>query len=155
MRRIQTEHRLAINAERHVITFGKMSLPVIASILVALAGVFTAHAAPSETHAVKYIVISDVPAAADIYYRDADPPDFADYSHDPYRHSPKVEANVAPGAPWQLETTLANPDLWAMVAVSNASSSARPAFRCELLVDGVVTASNQGPKGALCSIRQW
>jgi hypothetical protein len=106
-------------------------------------------------HTVKYVVHSDVATTAEIYYRGADPPDFADYSHDPYRYSLKVEANIAPGAPWELDTALTDPDSWAMVVATNASSHAKQGFRCELMVDGVTQAINEGPKGALCSLRQW
>jgi hypothetical protein len=129
----------------------------IAVILVALslACLPSSHATTPGTHSVKYVVYSDVPASVDIYYRDTDPPDFADFSHNPYQYSPKVEANLAPGTPWQREASLANPDLWAMVAVSRVHSSVKPEFHCELLVDGVIAASNRGPMGALCSLRQW
>jgi hypothetical protein len=135
--------------------FGTVLLPVIAPFFVVPAGVSTAHTAPPGMHAVKYIISSDVPAAAEIHYRDTDPTDFADYSHDPYRYSPKVEADIAPGASWQLEVALATPDQWAMVAVSSASSSAKAEFLCVLLVDGAIAARNQGRKGTLCSLRQW
>lgn len=147
-------HKVTI-VVRQIAQFHKRAWLVITSILVGLVGTATAHAAPASMHAVKYVVFSNVPAAAQIYYRDSDPPDFADYSHNPYQYSPKAEANLGPGASWQLDVALANPDQWAMVSVSNARSSGKPTFRCELIVDGVVAASNQGPKGALCSLRQW
>lgn len=141
--------------QRVTIIVRQIARPVIASILVGLAGIATAHAAPSGMHAVTYVVSSNIPTTAQIYYRDSDPPDFADYSHNPYQYSPKAEANVAPGASWQLDVALVNPDQWAMVSVSNARSSGKATFRCELIVDGVIAASNQGPKGALCSLRLW
>ncbi len=123
--------------------------------VVAMANASTAHADTTARHTVKYIVYSNVPAEANIYYRDTDPPTAADFSHDPYRYSPKVEANMVPGAPWEFEAALADPGLWAMVVATNASSPAKSGFRCELAVDGVITAVNEGPKGALCSLRQW
>lgn len=130
---------------------------VVASIVVAMSmtGLSSSQATTPGMHSVKYVVYSDIPASVDIYYRDTDPPDFADFSHNPYQYSPKVEANLAPGDPWQREANLANPDLWAMVAVSRVHSSVKPESRCELLVDGVIAASNRGPMGALCSLRQW
>jgi hypothetical protein len=130
-------------------------LLAVGLIPVAIATTAVAHADASPTHAVKYIVYSNVPTAADIYFRDTDPPTFADYSHDPYRYSPNAKVDIAPGAPWELDTALANPDQWAMVTVSNGLSVEKPAFRCELLVDGIVAAVNEGPKGALCSLRNW
>ncbi len=33
---------------------------------------------------------------AEIYYREVDPPNWADYSHDPYRFTPNQEANLGP-----------------------------------------------------------
>jgi hypothetical protein len=50
---------------------------------------------------------------------------------------------------------LADPSRWAMVTASGGSSPIEPMFRCELAVDGVVVDSNDGPKGALCSLRHW
>jgi hypothetical protein len=127
----------------------------IGSALTVLLSPSVANAEPPRAHTVKYIVHSDVPAAADIYYRDAEPPNWADYSHNPYVFSPKVEANIAPGAPWVLETALADPNRWAMVVVSVASPADTPGFRCELIVDGVTATVDDGPKGALCSLRHW
>lgn len=147
-------HTVAI-VVRQIAQFHKRARIAVASILVGLAGIATAHAAPVGMHAVKYVVSSDVPAEAEIYYRDSDPPDFADYSHNPYQYSPKAEASVAPRAAWQRDVALVNPDQWAMVSVSNTRSSGTPTFRCELIVDGVIAARNQGPRGALCSLRLW
>jgi hypothetical protein len=108
-------------------------------------------------HQVTYTVTADHPYYANIYYRDTDPANFADYSHNPYVFSPRVEADVGPGAPpWVLQANLADPDQWAMVAASiTGASTASPMFHCQLAVDGVVVAKNDGPKGALCSLRNW
>jgi hypothetical protein len=106
-------------------------------------------------HHVTYTIISDDPSDADIYYRDIDPPNWADYSHNPYLYSPKVEAAVGPGKPWVLDVMLSDPDQWAMVVATSGWSSVTPQFHCELKVDGVVVKTNDGPKGALCSIRNW
>lgn len=107
-------------------------------------------------HSVKYTVFSETPFAnAEIYYRDVDPPNFADYSHDPYVYSPNVEANVGPSQTWTMDVLLASPADWAMVTVTSLDSPQRPNFHCVLAVDGQVVATNQGPKGALCSLRTW
>lgn len=106
-------------------------------------------------HDVTYTVSADAPFRADIYYRDTDPPNFGDYSHDPYVFSPKVEANVGPGAPWVLTVRLADPQNWAMVTATSGLSPNPPGFHCTLAVDGQVVATNAGPKGALCSLRLW
>lgn len=108
-----------------------------------------------ELHTVTYTVSTDNPFVADIYYRDSEPPNFADYSHDPYVFSPKVEADIGPGRPWTLTAQLANPQQWAMVLGTSGLSPDPPGFHCTLAVDGAVVVSNSGPKGALCSLRQW
>jgi hypothetical protein len=120
----------------------------------------TAMAAPSHAdepgpHRVKYTVSAQIPVSAEIYYRDTDPPTWADYSHNPYVFSPKVEADVGPDRTWVLEVQLADPGQWAMVTATSGLSGPESMFHCELAVDGVVVASNDGPKGALCSVRHW
>lgn len=107
-------------------------------------------------HQVTYSVFSELPfRAADIYYRDTEPANWSDYSHDPYVFSPKVEADIGPTKKWVLNVTLANPDEWAMVAATSGLSPTPPNVHCVLAVDGVVVAENSGPKGALCSLRHW
>jgi hypothetical protein len=119
----------------------------------------------SARHHVTYTVTVDQPAAASIYYRDVDPPTWADYSHDPYRFSPRADVRLEPGTPWVHDTTLTNPDQWAMVTVigvgsdsvgSDAvSSDAGQTVRCRLAVDGVEVDHAEGAHGALCSLRNW
>lgn len=109
---------------------------------------------PPPLHRVHYTVWAETPFNVDIYYRDVDPPNWADYSHNPYQFSPKVEADVGPDQQWNLDVGLADPDQWAMV-VTNAITTKSPNIHCALAVDGVVVKTSQGPKGALCSIRPW
>jgi hypothetical protein len=108
-------------------------------------------------HRVTYTVTADNPVYAEIYYRDTDPPNFADYSHDPYSFSPTAEADLGrPGQSWVYQAMLADPDQWAMVtAMSGDSAVTAPTFHCKLAVDGVVVVTKDGPKGALCSLRSW
>lgn len=108
-------------------------------------------------HHVRYTVTADAPFWAEIYYRDADPPTWSDYSHNPYEFSPKAEADVGPNQPWVHDAMLADPDSWAMVTVKSgdAPNIAPPQFTCQLEVDGVVVKTNSGNKGALCSLRNW
>jgi len=114
-----------------------------------------AAADPPVLHDVTYTVYTDSPFPADIYYRDAEPPNFADYSHNPYQFSPKIEADIGPDKPWVLTVRLANPEYWAMVTATSGQSPTPPNFHCTLAVDGAVVASNSGAKGALCSLRHW
>jgi hypothetical protein len=107
-------------------------------------------------HQVKYTVFAEQPFTVEIYYRDTDPPTFAEYSHDPYRYSPNVEADVGPDKMWTLDVMLADPTQWAMVVAGTGGESPKsPNVHCVLAVDGAVVATNQGPKGALCSLRNW
>ena len=129
----------------------------IALAAVCVAGSITpANAEEPVLHQVTYSVFSEKPfRAADIYYRDTEPANWSDYSHDPYVFSPKVEADVGPTQKWVLNVQLATPDEWAMVAATSGLSPSPPNFHCVLAVDGVVVAENSGPKGALCSLRNW
>lgn len=104
---------------------------------------------------VTYTVTADQPVTADIYYRETDPPTWADYSHNPYLFSPKVTVEIAPDRPWVLTVALADPDRWAMVSATSGRLPKESGFRCELAVDGVAVATGEGPKGALCSVRHW
>jgi hypothetical protein len=106
-------------------------------------------------HDVTYTVYTDTPFFAEIYYRDFEPANFADYSHNPYLFSPNVEADLGPDKPWVLNVRLANPQYWAMVLASSGRSPNPPNFHCTLAVDGAVVNTNSGAKGALCSLRQW
>ena len=128
------------------------SATVLAASSVAVASV-PAHA-QGPLHNVKYTVFAEGPAFLQIYYRDIDPPNWADYSHNPYVYTPKVEADVGPDQQWNLDVQLANPDDWAMV-VAAGEPGLSPNVHCVLAVDGVVVATDQRPKGALCSIRNW
>ena len=111
-------------------------------------------------HHVQYTVgASQDIVNAEIYYRDADPPDWAAYSHNPYLYSPNVTTDLGPGKPWVFEAMLENPDQWAMV-VAGLPTALTPAledpgFVCELRVDDVVVATDSGTRGALCSLRNW
>ena len=70
-------------------------------------------------------------------------------------YSPKVEADVGPDMQWVLDVQLANPDEWAMVTATAAPPTQTPNIHCDLAVDGVVVATDAGPRGALSSIRNW
>ncbi|BBX09017.1 hypothetical protein [Mycolicibacterium aichiense] len=112
---------------------------------------------PPPAYNVRYTVTSDKPVIAEIYYRDTDPPTFSDYSHDPYVFSPNVEATVGPNKPWVLEATLTDPIQWSMVVVqaTGAIPKAAAGFNCTLEINGQVVKRDSGPKGALCSLKNW
>jgi hypothetical protein len=111
---------------------------------------------PPPLHQIHYTVWAEQPFRAEIYYRDTDPPNWGEYSHNPYLYSPNIEADIGPNQQWNLDVGLADPDQWAMVvAGTGGESPKRPNIHCALAVDGVVVKTSQGPKGALCSIRAW
>ncbi|MBJ7339648.1 MAG: hypothetical protein JHC64_18250 [Mycolicibacterium sp.] len=138
---------------------GLVPLTAVANLMFGV-GVATADDDPlppsPPLHHVQYTVFAETPFRnAEIYYREVDPPNWADYSHNPYQFSPNVEADVGPSQMWTMDVMLANPDQWAMVTASSLDSPKRPNFHCVIAVDGNVVATNEGPKGALCSIRNW
>lgn len=115
----------------------------------------SARADPPALRKVTYTVTTAHPVTADIYYRDVAPPTWVDYSHNPYLYSPKARVDLGPDTPWVLHVALADPDGWAMVSATSGRLPAEPHFRCEVAVDGVVVATGEGPRGALCSVRHW
>jgi hypothetical protein len=124
----------------------------------ALAAATPAGADDPPQHRVRYSVSATQATGALIYYRQVQPPNFGEYSHNPYLYSPRADTDVGPNHPWVLETTLADPADWAMVVVSlpgHHRELAAPGFVCELRVDDVVVATDAGTKGALCSLRPW
>lgn len=108
-------------------------------------------------HRVTYSVTADQRTAVQIYYRDVDPPSWSDYSHNPYLFSPGDAADLRPGASWIREVMLADPVQWSMIAVTVVEQAPSPqrSVRCVMAVDGVVVDRAEGPRGALCSLRNW
>jgi hypothetical protein len=137
---------------------GVGSIVSLASVLAAagsLAGSGRAHADDPVMHHVKYTVTAQNPIYTDIYYLDHEPAIFSDYSHNPYSFTPHVDIDIAPGKPWSYELDLSKPEVYAMVVASTGTEPGAPNLHCELAVDGVVVVSKDGPKGVLCSLRNW
>jgi hypothetical protein len=114
-----------------------------------------AQADDAALHRVTYTVTADQPAEVGVSYRDVDPPTWAEYSHNPYLYSPKVEASLRPGTPWVLDVMMADPDRWAMVAITQDVTRPTRTVHCELAVDGIVVDTADGLHGVLCSLRSW
>ncbi|OBI43412.1 hypothetical protein A5706_05325 [Mycobacterium sp. E796] len=123
--------------------------------VMAAAGIPPARADEPVLHHVTYTVTAERPTHAGIYFRDTDPPNWAEYSHNPYQFSPKAEADIGPGARWTRDVMLTAPDQWATVTATSGPAPGTPQFHCELAVDGAIVATNSGPKGALCALRHW
>ncbi|MEB3019575.1 hypothetical protein K6T79_00785 [Mycolicibacter sp. MYC098] len=134
--------------------------PAALALLVS-AGLLTAAPTGADepaAHHVRYSVSATQTAQALVYYREVQPPNFGEYSHNPYQYSPRADVTIGPNQPWIFDTTLADPQDWAMVVVSLPGlhkELAAPGFVCELRVDDVVVATDAGTKGALCSMRTW
>jgi len=145
-------------AKRSAPLLGVVSATALAAACVAF-GSATAAAdddPPPPLHQVHYTVWAEQPFSVDIWYRDVDPPNWAAYSNNPYQFTPNVQADVGPHQQWNLDVGLADPDEWAMLTTNTGGVSTKtPNIHCALAVDGVVVATNVGPKGALCSIRNW
>ena len=139
-------------------TVGKAALGVALATLSAAGGIAAppVHADDPVMHQVRYVITAANPIYADIYYLDQDPGKFSNYSHDTYQYTPNVQADIAPGHPWvSPPVMLRDPANYAMVVVSTGTEPGTPMFHCALVVDGVVVKSNDGPKGTLCSLRNW
>jgi hypothetical protein len=141
-------------------TIGKAALGVALAALSA-AGYGTVAAPPVRAddpvmHQVRYVITAASPIWADIYYLDQQPAKYSDYSHDTYQYTPNVQADIGPGHPWTSPVVmLTDPANYAMVVVSTGTEPGTPMFHCALVVDGAVVKSNDGPKGTLCSLRNW
>jgi hypothetical protein len=128
------------------------------ALLLAMAGLL-ASTTPSQAddepvlHHVTYTLMSANPIYANIYYLGQEPPVYADYSHDPYRFVPHIQADVKPESPWTYELDLENPYEWAFFMANVGGEPSTPMFRCQLMVDGGIVESQAGPKGVLCSMR--
>ena len=138
------------------ISRGNMALAVLSAVSCATLVAAPARADDPAMHEVKYVITAASPIWADIYYLDQQPAKYSDYSHDTYQYTPNVQADIGPGHPWTSPVVmLTDPANYAMVTVSTGTEPGTPMFHCALVVDGVVVKSNDGPKGTLCSLRNW
>ena len=110
---------------------------------------------PPPLRNVKYTRLRREPTLREIYYRDVDPPNWADYSHNPYVFTPKVEADVGPDRQWNLDVRWPTPNEWAMVVATAAQPGRHPTSTAYWRWTASSSSTHQGPKGALCSIRNW
>ena len=135
---------------------GAAALTLLSALSCSTLAATVARADDPVMHEVKYVVTAANPIYADIYYLDQDPGKFSNYSHDTYQYTPNVQADIAPGHPWvSPPVMLTDPATYAMVVVSTGTEPGTPMFHCALVVDGKVVKSNDGPKGTLCSLRNW
>lgn len=131
-----------------------VSLAALLTSAGVLVGSGRAHADPVMHH-VRYSVSAQNPIYTSIYYLDHQPDKFSDYSHNPYSFTPHVDVDLAPGKPWGFDLEMSDPDHYAMVVASTGTEPGTPGLHCDLAVDGAVVVSKDGPKGVLCSLRNW
>lgn len=115
----------------------------------------TASAEPA-AHQVRYTLSAMGPGDFNLYYSFAAPPSLEAYHADPNAFVKSEKVNLAPGAPWVFETTLADSQ-WGFLSASGAAHAmqADPNVRCEIAVDGQVVVEQTGPFTTQCQLRSW
>jgi hypothetical protein len=127
------------------------------ALFVAAAGVGATHATSSGdpgAHTVRYTVTTTSELTAQIYYMATQPPSQAAFNANSSPYMPLATVSVNPDAPWVFETTLNDPNQWAIVTASGGLR-VNPEFHCEIAVDGQVVVSQQGGSGVQCALRPW
>jgi hypothetical protein len=135
----------------------KATFSVGAALTVAAAGVAATHAtstADPGAHQVKYTVTATSGLTAQIYYIATEPPSKSAFDADSSPYLTNVRVDVNPDGPWVFETTLNDPNQWAIVTASGGLR-VNPEFHCEIAVDGQVVVSQQGGSGVQCALRPW
>lgn len=114
-----------------------------------------ANAEPTD-HQVRYTLTSAGGSNFDLFYLTAQPPSKEAYNADPYAFMKRETVNLAPGAPWVFETTLADPQ-WAILTVSSTTrgGQAAPNPHCEIAVDGQVLLQRDAPYNLQCQLANW
>jgi hypothetical protein len=138
-------------------TMGNATTRVGVALIVAAAGVAASHAtsgADPAPHQVRYTVTTTSELTANIYYMATDPANQAAFDANSSQYMPLARVSVSPDAPWVFETTLNNPNQWAIVTASGGLR-VNPDFHCEIAVDGAVVVSQQGGSGVQCALRPW
>jgi len=136
---------------------GKATSRVGAALIMAAAGVVATHgvsAAEPDAHQVTYRVTTTSGLMAQIYYMETEPPSQAAFDDDSSKYLTNVKVPIDPGAPWVFETTLTDPNQWAIVTASGGLR-VNPEFHCEITVDGQIVVSQQGGSGVSCALRPW
>ncbi len=103
-------------------------------------------------HKVVYRLTSDTGVGFQVNYLTAQPPNKDAYNANPYAFLKKEDV----GTPWELTTTLEDPQ-WATLDASAAAhgGQAPPNAHCEIEVDGQVVMQSGGPYTARCQLGNW
>ena len=136
---------------------GNATSRVGVALIVAAAGIAATHAtsnAEPAAHQVRYTISAGDTLQAKINYLASEPPSQSAFDADSSKYLTYVQVPVDPGTPWVMETTLTNPNQWAIVTASGVLRT-NPQFHCEIAVDGVTVASQDGGSGVSCALRHW
>jgi hypothetical protein len=136
---------------------GKATSSVGVALIVAAAGIAATHAtsnAQPAGHQVRYTVTAGDSLQGKINYMATEPPSQAAFDADSSKYLTYVQVPVGPDSPWVMETTLNNPNQWAIVTASGVLRT-NPQFHCEIAVDGVTVVSQDGGSGVSCALRPW
>ena len=130
-----------------------------AALAVAAAAIAVSHGTSSADpagHQVRYTLTAGGASDFDLFYLTTQPPSKASYNADAYAYVKRETVNVAAGAPWVFETTLADPQ-WAILTVSSTThgGQAAPNPHCEIAVDGQVVVQQDAPYNLQCQLSQW
>jgi hypothetical protein len=105
-------------------------------------------------HQITYTVTTQSEMTGNIYYVSSQPPSQAAYDANSSQYLTPVRIPLEPGQPWVQQTTLADPNQWALVSASGALRVA-PQLHCEIAVDGVTVVQQDGASGVQCALRPW
>jgi hypothetical protein len=118
-------------------------------------GPATANAEPAG-QLVRYTLTSGAPYQFQVLYLTAQPPSKDAYNADAYAYVKRETITVGPGAPWVVETTLADPQ-WAVFQVSSTTKGGvgAPNVHCDIAADGQVISAQDAPYSVWCQGTQW
>jgi hypothetical protein len=138
---------------------GRVAAVVGTAAMVATAGLAVSQAtsaAEPAGHQVRYTLTTAGQYDFDLFYLTTQPASKAAYNADAYSFVKRETVNVAPGAPWVFETTLADPQ-WAILTVSSTTHGGQgaPNAHCDIAIDGQVVAQQDGPYNVVCQLSQW
>lgn len=120
----------------------------------------TSHADPAG-HQVTYTITSTGNLTGNVRYMSSDPPSQAAYDANSSQFMTTVPTPFAAGQPLVYNTTLANPNQWAIVTASggchwpDCDSSNIAQIQCQIAVDGQVVVTQSATTAVTCSTRPW
>ena len=136
---------------------GKATSRVGLALIMAAAGIAAIHAtsnADPAAHQVKYTVTTGSELNAQIYYMKVEPSNQGAFDANSSTFLVNDKVPVSPDSPWVFQTTMNDPNQWAIVTASGVLRT-NPQFHCEIAVDGVTVVTQDGDSGVQCALRPW